>query len=96
MSITISVSVPDELARQLPTRPAERQRVLELGLRQWRICQALEAFKRRDGSPAYAATQAMISLREMILLAYAHGLTPKVDSSWFTGGSLPLDNAATL
>jgi len=80
----------------LPTEPAERQRVLELGLRQWRIRQALEAFKRGEGSLAYAAKQAGISLREMIPLAYAHGLTPKVDPVWLTGGPLPLSTASIL
>ena len=39
---------------------------------------ALQAYKRGEGSLAYAARQAGISLREMIPLAYAHGLTPKV------------------
>lgn len=93
---TISISVPDELAQQLPTEPTERQRVLELGLQQWRVRRALEAFKRGEGSLAYAAKQAGISLREMIPLAYAHGLTPKVEAAWLTGGPLPLDKASRL
>jgi hypothetical protein len=93
---TISFSVPDELAEQLPTEPSERQRVLELGLQEWRVRRALEAFSRGEGSLAYAAQQAGISLREMIPLAYAHGLTPKVDPAWRAGGSLTLDDAAQL
>jgi hypothetical protein len=40
----ISISVPDELAEQLPDEPAERQAVLELGLKEWRIRRALEAY----------------------------------------------------
>jgi hypothetical protein len=93
---TISISVPDELARQLPAEPAERQHVLELGLQQWRIHQALEAFKRGEGSLAYAAKQAGVSLREMIPLAYAHGLTPKLDPAWLLGDRLSLDKASML
>jgi hypothetical protein len=93
---TISISVPEELAQQLPAEPIERQRVLELGLRQWRVRRALDAFERGEGSLAYAAKQAGISLREIIPLAYAHGLTPKVDPAWLTGGALSLDKAARM
>lgn len=41
---------------------------------------ALEAYRRGEGSLAHAARQAGISLREMIPLAYAHGLEPKTES----------------
>ncbi len=53
--------------------------MLIFGLREWRVNKALQAYKRGEGSLAYAARQAGLSLREMIPLAYAHGLTPKVD-----------------
>jgi hypothetical protein len=92
----ISIVVPDDLARQLPAEPVERQHVLELGLKEWRVRRALEAFKRGEGSLAYAAKQAGIALREMIPLAYAHGLTPKVDPAWLTSGTLRLDQATSL
>jgi hypothetical protein len=75
----LSIPVPDELARQLPDDPQEQQQVLVWGLREWRINKALQAYKRGEGSLAYAARQAGISLREMIPLAYAHGLAPKID-----------------
>jgi hypothetical protein len=58
--------------------------VLTLGLRQWRIHQALEAYRREEGSLAYAAEQAGISIREMIPQAYAFGLTPAVDAEWLS------------
>ena len=93
---TVSIAVPDELAQQLPADPGERQRILELGLKQWRVRQALDAFKQGEGSLAHAAKQAGITLREMIPLAYAHGLTPKVDPAWLAGGSLSLDQASGL
>jgi hypothetical protein len=63
----------------LPADPEERQEVLILGLREWRIRRALEGYRRGVGSLAYAAQQAGISLREMIPHAYAYGLVPKVD-----------------
>ena len=76
---TVSILIPDELARQLPPDPDQRQEVLVLGLREWRIRKALEAYKRGEGSLGYAARQAGVSLREMIPLAYAHGLVPKAE-----------------
>lgn len=92
----ISISVPDELADQLPVEPAERQAVLALGLKEWRIRRALAGYARGEGSLAHAAQQAGVSLREMIPLAYAHGLTPRVDASWLSGDPLSLDDAAKL
>ncbi|WP_213291273.1 hypothetical protein, partial [Bradyrhizobium sp. sGM-13] len=54
---------------------------LVLGLREWKVRKALEAYGRGEGSLAYAAQKAGVSLREMIPLAYAHGLTPKVETT---------------
>ena len=48
-----------------------------LGLREWKVRKALDAYQRGEGSLAYAAQEAGISLREMIPLAYAHGVTPR-------------------
>jgi len=53
--------------------------VLELGLRYWRVREALEAYRRGQGSLAYAAERAGISIREIVPLAYASGLAPRVD-----------------
>lgn len=78
---TVSIAVPEELVRQLPADPRERQEVLVLGLREWRVRKALEAYGRGEGSLAHAAHQAGVSLREMIPLAYAHGLTPRVETA---------------
>jgi hypothetical protein len=75
---TVSIAVPEELARELPPDPLEQREVLVLGLREWKVRKALEAYGHGEGSLAYAAHQAGVSLREMIPLAYAHGLTPKV------------------
>ena len=92
---TISIPVSAEFARQLPTDPIDRQRVLELGLREWRIRRSLEDFRRGEGSLAYAAKRAGISLREMIPMAYAHGLTPKVDPASLEA-PLSLEQASKL
>lgn len=75
-----SIIVSEELARQLPPDPIERQEVVVLGLREWRIRRALDAYQRGEGSLAFAAHQAGVSLREMIPLAHAHGVTPRSDA----------------
>ena len=72
----VSIPIPEELASQLPPDSDEWQEVLVLGLREWRIRKVLEAYRRGEGSLGYAAHQAGVSLREMIFLAYAHGLAP--------------------
>ena len=92
----VSFPVPDELAEQLPAESSERQQILEYGLREWRLRHALEAYRQGGGSLAYAAQQAGISLREIIPLAYAHGIVPQVDPE--TGGPNPLtlDQASEL
>jgi hypothetical protein len=55
----------------------------------------LEDYRRGHGTLAYAAEQAGVSLREMIPLAYAYGLTPRIDPDWLSG-PLSLDEAANL
>jgi hypothetical protein len=75
----VAIPVSDEVAKQLPADPEERREVLVLGLREWRVRKALGAYARGEGSLAFAACQAGVSLREIIPLAYAHGLAPKVD-----------------
>jgi hypothetical protein len=84
----VTITVPEELARQLPSSALERQEVLALGLREWQVRKALAAYGRGEGTLAYAASQVGISLREMIPLAYAHGLAPKVDSAEAADSSL--------
>lgn len=79
--LTVSIAISEELASQLPPDQRERQEVVALGLREWKVRKALEAYRRGQGSLAYAAGQAGVSLREMIPLAYAHGLVPKTGSA---------------
>jgi hypothetical protein len=93
---TVSIPVPPRIAKQLPSQPGERERVLELGLREWRIQEALVAFERGEGSLAFAAQQAGVPLREMIPLAYAHGLEPRVAPELESKSQLTLEEAADL
>jgi hypothetical protein len=92
---SITIALPTTLARLLPTDDFMRQQVIELGLKQWRVRQALEAYRQGQGTLAYAAEQAGVSLREMIPLAYAHGLEPKVIPGWLDE-PLTIDEAARL
>lgn len=94
-TMLVKIAVPDRLANELPTDPDRRREVLELGMRSLRIREALEAYRSGKGSLAYAAEIAGVTLREMIPLAYAHGLTPKVDEA-LLDQPLSLEQAAEL
>lgn len=93
---TVSIPVPRRIAEQLPSEPAERERVVELGLREWRIREALMAYERGEGSLAFAARQAGVPLRQMISLAYAHGLEPRLAPELESKDRLALEEAADL
>jgi hypothetical protein len=91
----VTIPIPLTVNEQLPPDPAARSQVLELGLRQWHIQQAIELYRNGHGTLAYAAEQAGISIREMIILAYAYGLTPSIDPDWLSE-PLTLDQAMDL
>jgi len=91
----VVISLPPELLAALPTDPATRTEVLTIGLQQWRVRQALAQYRQGEGSLAYAAQQAGVSIRQMIALAYAHGLPPKLDPDW-SAADLTLDEVAQL
>ncbi len=91
----VTIPASPETIKQLPPDPATRAQVLELGLRQWRIREALEDYRRRRGTLAYAAERAGVSVREIIPLAYAYGLAPPVDPAWIAV-PLTLDQTANL
>ena len=44
----LSIPVPEDLASQLPSDLSERREVLVLGIREWKIRRALEAYRRRS------------------------------------------------
>ena len=91
----VTITLSQELADELPRDPATRTEVLAIGLQQWRVRQALEAYRRGEGTLAYAAQQAGVSIRQIIPLAYAYGLTPEVDPAWLSD-ELSIDHAARL
>ncbi len=94
-STYVTIRVGPEIIEQLPPDPTTRTHVLELGLRQWRVQEALEDYRRGHGTLAYAAERAGVSLREIIPMAYAYGLTPPIDPDW-SSQPLTLDQAAQL
>ncbi len=89
--MSVATAVFEEFADQLPSDPAAQRQVLELGLRELRIRRALDAFRNGEGSLAYAARKAGIPLRQMIPMAYAHGLEPEVDPDLLDGDTLSLE-----
>ncbi len=91
----VTIPLSPELAEELPPDPAARAEVLSIGLQQWRIRNALEAYRRGEGTLAYAAQRAGVSIRQIIPLAYAYGLAPEVDPAWLSD-ELSLDQAALL
>jgi hypothetical protein len=91
----VTIPLSPELAQDLPSDPATRTEVLTIGLQQWRVRQSLEAYRRGEGSLAYAAQRAGVSIRQIIPLAYAYGLTPEVDAAWLSD-ELSIDQAAEL
>jgi hypothetical protein len=93
--VYVTIPVSPEIAKDLPPDPDVRAEVLVLGLQQWHVRRALEAYRRGEGTLAYAAQRAGVSIRQIIPLAYAYGLTPKVDSNWLSGKLTP-EQAARL
>ena len=94
--MSVATAVFQEFADRLPSDPAEQRQVLELGLRELRIRKALDGFRRKEGSLAFAARKAGISLREMIPLAYAHGLEPDADPDLLQAEALSVEQASEL
>lgn len=91
----ISVEAPSSVVRELPPEPEERAEVLRLGLREWKILKALEAYRKGEGTLAYAAHRAGISLWEIGAVAYAHGLDPDLDPRLLEG-EMTLERASLL
>jgi len=91
----VTIPLSPELAQELPPDPATRAEVLAMGLQQWRVRQALEAYRQGEGTLAHAAQRAGVSIRQIIPLAYAYGLTPKVDPTWLSE-ELSVDQATQL
>lgn len=86
---TLILQLPDQLIEQMPKSSEEQQEVILLGLQQMRAKRALERYRRGECTLAYAAQEAGITLREMIPLAYAHGLKPHVDPDLLEGELTP-------
>ena len=75
----ITIRLPDYLVRELPEEESSIYEILKLGLKQLKIEKAIERYKKGGVSLAKVAELAGISIREMIPIAYAHGLEPKYD-----------------
>ena len=91
----ISVDAPVAVARELPVDPVERTEILRLGLREWKIRKALEAYQRGEGTIAYAAHRAGVSLWEIGSIARAHGLKPGIELRVLEG-EMTLERASLL
>ncbi|MEP7009545.1 MAG: hypothetical protein ABJC13_04405 [Acidobacteriota bacterium] len=91
----IFVEAPTSVARELPSNLGDRTEILRLGLREWKILKALEADRKGEGTLAYAAHRAGISLWEIGAVAYSHGLGPDLDPR-VLDGEMTLERASLL
>ncbi len=91
----VSVEASESVVRELPTDPLDRAEILRLGLREWKIRKALDAYRREEGTLAYSARRSGISLWEIGAVAYAHGLTADLDPRALEG-EMTLERAALL
>ena len=78
---TVTLRLPDCLAETLPAEESFLCEILKLRSEQFRIEKAIKRYKKGGVSLAKAAELAGISIREMVSIAYAHGLEPKYDES---------------
>ncbi len=78
---TITIRLPDYLIKELLEEESPIYEILKLGLKQLKIEKAIARYKKGGVSLAKVAESAGISIREMIPVAYAHGLEPKYDES---------------
>ena len=77
---TVTIAVPDELAKQLEPYSDTLDDVLRIGLREVKKAQSLTWFQQGNLSLWKAARLAGVSLREMRQYAVAHGLHASVDA----------------
>jgi predicted HTH domain antitoxin len=92
---TITIRLPDTLVKELPEEESSLVEILKLGVKQLKIEKALERYKKGGMSLARVAELAGISIREMIPLAYAHGLEPRYDEAILKSELTP-ETARTL
>jgi len=86
---TVTLRLPDYLTEALPEGESSIYEILKLGLKQFKIERAIKRYKKGGVSLAKSAEMAGISIREMISIAYAHGLDPKYDESLFKSKTTP-------
>ncbi len=81
---TVKLKLPEELVKELPKKDKPIQRVIRLGLTQYKAELALKEYKKGKMTLAKAAELAGLSIREIIPIAYAYGLEPKFDEALMT------------
>jgi len=91
----VKLKLPDQLANELPKKQRPVQRIIKLGMIHYKVEKALKEYKRGRITLARAGEISGLSLREIIPLAYASGLEPKIDESLFTK-ELSQHTASTL
>ena len=75
----VTITIPDDLARQLEPYQGQLDDVLRIGLRHLKMETSLALFKQGDVSLWKVARLAGVSLQEMTQFAVANGLRAEVD-----------------
>ncbi len=76
---SVTITIPDDLARQLEPYNSQLDDLLRIGLRHLKMETSLALFRQGDISLWKAARLAGVSLREMTQYAVANGLHPVLD-----------------
>jgi hypothetical protein len=75
----VTISIPEDLAKQLEPYDGQLDDLLRIGLRHVKMAASLALFRQGDVSLWKAARLAGVSLREMTQYAVANGLRATVD-----------------
>ena len=80
MTKTITVEIPEPLMRDLDLdQAAVVQEVIQLGVHQYKVQQALRLYQAGAGSLGYVAEQAGLAKRDLVREARARGIEPDFD-----------------
>ena len=80
MTKTITVEIPEPLMRDLDLdQAAVVQEVIQLGVHQYKVQQALRLYQAGAGSLGYVAEQAGLAKRDLVREARARGIEPAFD-----------------
>ncbi|MBN2374114.1 hypothetical protein JXL19_10035 [bacterium] len=76
MPKTISMEIPQKWLEGIPDKPAIIREIIALGIKQYKMDQALKLYKNGGGSIGYVAELFHLSKRDLIQAARKSGIEP--------------------